>query len=102
MSIADEIERLSVLRQNGALTDAEFAAAKRRLIGGAGNPDDFESRGLGEAANRYVSLQMVMSVVGVIVFLIVLFGVFLPMSCKVGRGFDSNPTMPPFPSGLHQ
>ena len=103
MSLPDEIARLQQLRETGALTDAEFVAAKQRLIHDSEGADgDSPLRGLGEAANRYVSLQMVMSVVGVIVFLIFLFGVFLPMSCKVGRGFDSSPTMPSLPSGLHQ
>ena len=96
MSIADEIERLSQLHQSGALTDAEFAAAKRRLIGGEGGEPDT----LGQAANRYVSLQAGLSVVGAIVFLIVLFTVFLPLACNVSRGFDSGPVMP-LPSGLH-
>jgi hypothetical protein len=32
-SVADELEKLSSLHDQGALTDAEFAAAKARLLG---------------------------------------------------------------------
>ncbi len=35
---------------------------------------------MGNAANRYVSLQIAMSVVGGIIFLIILFNVILPHS----------------------
>jgi uncharacterized Tic20 family protein len=39
MSLADEIQKLQSLRQSGALSDAEFEAAKARLLGaGAGPP----------------------------------------------------------------
>jgi hypothetical protein len=33
-SLAAELERLATLRDRGLLTDAEFAAAKGRLLGG--------------------------------------------------------------------
>jgi Short C-terminal domain len=33
-SVADEIKKLSELRDSGALTNSEFAAAKQRLLGG--------------------------------------------------------------------
>jgi hypothetical protein len=33
-SMADQLSQLSVLRDQGALTDDEFAAAKARLLGG--------------------------------------------------------------------
>jgi phage shock protein PspC (stress-responsive transcriptional regulator) len=35
MSVADEIERLQALRDRGALSEAEFAQAKARALGGA-------------------------------------------------------------------
>jgi phage shock protein PspC (stress-responsive transcriptional regulator) len=35
MSIADEIKRLHELHQSGALSDAEFAQAKEKLLGSA-------------------------------------------------------------------
>src|SRR5688572_13352953 len=39
MSLADEIHKLQSLRNTGALTDAEFEAAKARLLGtGGGAP----------------------------------------------------------------
>lgn len=41
MNIADEIQRLHDLHQSGALTDAEFAQAKAKLLGSqtSGNQD---------------------------------------------------------------
>ena len=38
MSLADELQKLQALREQGALTDAEFTAAKKRLIDGADEP----------------------------------------------------------------
>jgi phage shock protein PspC (stress-responsive transcriptional regulator) len=35
MSIADEIEKLHRLREQGALTEAEFAKAKAEILGGS-------------------------------------------------------------------
>ncbi len=35
MSIADELQKLQQLRQSGAISDDEFAAAKARLLSGA-------------------------------------------------------------------
>jgi phage shock protein C len=39
MSVSDEIKRLHELHQAGALTDAEFAQAKARALGGQVNLD---------------------------------------------------------------
>ena len=39
MTMADELEKLHRLLQAGALTQAEFDAAKARLLGGAQSPD---------------------------------------------------------------
>lgn len=35
MSLTDDLERLAALHRSGALSDAEFASAKARAIGGA-------------------------------------------------------------------
>jgi len=37
-SVSDQLAQLSMLHDKGALTDAEFASAKARLLGGAGGP----------------------------------------------------------------
>jgi hypothetical protein len=47
-------------------------------------PDDFRDaqgrgRTLGEAANRYVTFQIVMAVIGLVLFLFFLFFFFVPM-----------------------
>jgi len=41
--------------------------------------DDRGGRTLGEAANRWVTWQIIMGVVGLVLFLIFLFAFFLPM-----------------------
>jgi phage shock protein PspC (stress-responsive transcriptional regulator) len=38
MSMADELEKLHRLTASGALTPAEYEAAKARVLGGAGTP----------------------------------------------------------------
>jgi hypothetical protein len=77
MNITDELERLSQLHRDGALDDVEFAQAKSRLLSEniSEPPSD---RSLGEAANRYVTFQIVMGVLGLIVALIIFFNVMLP------------------------
>jgi phage shock protein C len=39
MSVAEEIERLQALRDKGAISEAEFAQAKARVLGGSGTHD---------------------------------------------------------------
>lgn len=79
MNITDELERLSRLHKEGALSDEEFAQAKSKLlVSQEERPPSEPDRTLGEAANRYVSFQMVMAVIGIIIFLFFFFGVILP------------------------
>lgn len=84
MSLVDELRKLSDLKASGALTEEEFEQAKSQLL-----RESTEDKGLlsevekhdgslGQAANRYVSYQIVMGVIGFIIFLIMLFTVFLP------------------------
>jgi hypothetical protein len=91
--MADELEKLDRLRKSGVLSDAEFAAAKRSLLG-QGAPVRNDS--LGRAANRYVSLQMVASVIGLFLFLIFVFAVVLPMMNKAPS------PIPPSLPGFHE
>jgi hypothetical protein len=79
MNMTDELERLAQLHKSGALTDDEFAQAKAKLI----NPpaEQYQpppNSTLGEAANRYVSYQVIMGIIGFIVFIIFFFGVIFP------------------------
>ena len=94
MNMTDELERLAKLRKDGVLTEDEFAQAKLKLLNPPADdgPANENKNTLGEAANRYVSLQMVMSAVGVILFLIFLFTVILPhMSGNNGPAFQTSP-----------
>lgn len=93
MNITDELERLSRLHKEGALSDVEFAQAKSKLlVSQEERPPSEPDRTLGEAANRYVSFQMVMAVIGIIIFLIFFFGVMLPaMQGARGPNFNFQP-----------
>jgi hypothetical protein len=96
MNMTDELERLGKLHKDGVLSDDEFAKAKNKLLN-QGERDDSdanrtEDNSLGQAANRYVTLQAVMAVIGVIIFLIFLFGVILPhMPHNNGPNFQFAP-----------
>lgn len=82
MNITSELERLARLHQQGALTAEEFAQAKNKLLAAPAPPEPREpvepDRSLGEAANRYVSFQQVMAVIGFILFVIFFFTIILP------------------------
>ncbi len=63
--------------------DDEFARAKDAALGRGGArsdaaPTDRDGGSLGQAANRYVTFRIGMSVVGLVVFLVVFVLVFLP------------------------
>lgn len=79
--LAQELEKLARLHGSGALTDEEFARAKDAALNhkvDRTTADDQESGSLGNAANRYVTFQIGMSIVGLIVFLVVFVLFFLP------------------------
>jgi hypothetical protein len=80
MNLTDELERLSKLHQDGSLCDEEFAQAKSKLLNQPAEIEPAEKRdkSLGDAANRFVSFQIVMGLIGIIILLIILFGVILP------------------------
>ena len=92
MRIAEELEKLSQLHERGALSDQEYAEAKQATLQNATKDtttvrqnssdvnelDDASGRTLGEAANRYVSFQMVMAGISLLVVLVLLFTVVLP------------------------
>jgi hypothetical protein len=108
MSIAEEIEKLDQLRQSGALTDDEFQLAKSRVLGGEPLPSSpacpevdwraLQNTSLGSAANRYVSYQMIMGVIGLVVF-VILVSVFLSKvdDSRSPRWWRNNPSQPAFP-----
>jgi hypothetical protein len=90
VDLAEQIQKRHGLHESGVLSDAEFARAKESLLepsrpvevhsmpGKRLRPYPETGSSLGRAANRFVSLQIVMGVIGVILFLIFLFAVFLP------------------------
>ena len=80
MNLTDELERLSKLHNDGTLSDEEFAQAKNKLLKQqeAGEPTEGNDPSPGDAANQSASLPIIMGVIGVIILLIILFGVVLP------------------------
>lgn len=82
MSMADELGKLERLHRSGALSPAEFEAAKHRLL----SPEPpAEDNSIGRAANRFVSYQLIIGVIGLIIFVVVLLTVFLPMMNEMGN-----------------
>jgi hypothetical protein len=79
--LARELEKLARLHESGALTDEEFARAKDAALNQKDDgalADGREGTSLGSAANRYVTFQIGMSIVGLIVFLVVFVLFLLP------------------------
>ena len=98
MSLTDELQRLAELRASGALTEAEFQKAKDKLLGKDDDrhaplqnhePED----SLGRAANRYVTFQIIMAAIAILIFLFV----FAPKMCSMNRSPFGNPGFPQFP-----
>ncbi|HZV33950.1 MAG TPA: SHOCT domain-containing protein [Verrucomicrobiae bacterium] len=80
MNITDELERLARLRKDGTLSDEEFAQAKKKVLAQPiETATEEDNRLLARAVNRYVWLQTLMALVGIVIFLVFLFGVVLPM-----------------------
>lgn len=98
MSLTDELSKLAALRQSGALTEAEFQQAKAKLLDPTPDTEPAYTREtfrplqeprdntLGEAANRYVSFKMIMTVISLLIFLFF----FAPMMCRQSNGFDGS------------
>lgn len=92
MSLSDELKKLADLKESGALTEQEFQQAKHRLLNSSAQPptNNRSSAGhdnsLGQAANRYVSFQIIMTVIGVIIFLLVI----APRMCSSSGPFGPN------------
>lgn len=82
MSLPEELAKLAALKRDGVITENEFARAKSKLLATTNEPTPRykpSEDSVGRAANRYVTLQTVMTIIGLIVFLF--FG--LPFMCSV-------------------
>lgn len=89
MSMADEIERLHQLQLAGALTEAEFAEAKRRVLAGAAPASEGgRNDTVGRAANRLVSYYIISPIIGLVAFLVIYLFFFKPMWDKSRKDFD--------------
>jgi len=86
MKLTDDLENLSRLHKEGSLTAAEFSKAKEKLLAeesssnSSSKKDWQEPDKLGDAANRYVTFQIVASIIGGIIFLIIFLNVIRPHS----------------------
>src|SRR5579884_2033093 len=71
MNITDELERLARLRKDGTLSDEEFAQAKKKVLAQPiETATEEDNRLLARAVNRYVWLQTLMALVGIVIFLV--------------------------------
>jgi hypothetical protein len=85
MSVGSELEKLNQLHKEGVLTEAEFTAAKSKLLGSLG-PENTVGSGvhlMGKAAYKYVNFKIIYAVVGAVVFAVVFFTFFLPRFQKM-------------------
>jgi hypothetical protein len=85
MNVGSELEKLNELKKSGVLSEAEFAAAKTKLLGSLG-PENTVGSGvhlMGKAANKYVNFSMISAVIGVVLFGIIFFTFFLPRFQKM-------------------
>lgn len=101
MSISNEISKLAELKDKGIISPEEFEQGKKKILSEDNDPPpsrhapppqsyQFEDRSddsVGRAANRYVSFQMIMAVIGIIIFLLF----FAPMMCRSSSRFQSQP-----------
>jgi len=89
MALTDELLKLQQLRDAGTLSDAEFAQAKVKLLADTSNSRSPGDDLIGQAANRWVTFQIVMAILGLVVAAIIFFGFFLPHvnSFPGGGGF---------------
>jgi len=88
MSLPDELRKLQELRDDGTLSDSEFAQAKAKLLNDlpvrAPEPRDDK---IGQAAETWVNFQIVMSIIGLILAAIVIFVFFVPIILQGRPGF---------------
>jgi hypothetical protein len=93
LGIAEELEKLTQLHERGVLSDQEYAEAKQTTLRGVTkDTTDKHNRGpvsddrtLGEAANRYVSFQILMAGVTFVIILVLLVTVVLPRFSQIPR-----------------
>ena len=99
MGVAEELEKLTQLHERGALSDQEYAEAKQATLQGAtkdttsdkrnagpvSSLDGASDRTLGEAANRYVSFQILMAGITFVIVLVLLVTVVLPRFSQFPR-----------------
>jgi cytochrome c-type biogenesis protein CcmH/NrfG len=80
MSVGTELEKLKKLQEEGVLTEAEFQAAKSKLLNTLGPENTLGSGAnqLGSAAKSWVNLQWVTSAVGFVAALLVLVFFIIP------------------------
>src|SRR5438874_13172793 len=68
------------------------------MISNTGRPEESGIQAIGRAANRWVTFQIVLAVIGGVLFLVFLFAFFLPAHNRIDRGLSrieqNQPTIP--------
>lgn len=85
MSVGTELEKLNQLRKEGVLSEAEFTAAKSKILGSLDSENTVGSgvHLMGKAAYKYVNFKIVSAVFGLIIFAIFFFTFFMPRFLKM-------------------
>jgi len=85
MSVGTELEKLNQLHKDGVLTEAEFTAAKSKLLSSLSSENTVGSgvHLMGKAAYKYVNFKIFYAVVGAAIFAIFFFAFFLPRFQKM-------------------
>lgn len=90
MSVGSELEKLNQLHKEGVLSEAEFTAAKAKLLGSLG-PENTVGSGvhlMGKAAYKYVNFKIIYAAVGAVVFAVMFSTFFLPRFQKMEAEHD--------------
>jgi flagellar biosynthesis/type III secretory pathway M-ring protein FliF/YscJ len=85
MSVGTELEKLNQLRKEGVLSEAEFTAAKSKILGSLDSENTVGSgvHLMGKAAYKYVNFKIVSAIFGLIIFAIFFFTFFMPRFLKM-------------------
>ena len=95
MSIGTELEKLKQLQEKGVLSEAEFLAAKAKLLNTIG-PEHNLGTGvnhIGTAAKSWVNLQWASYAIGLVISLLAIIFIFVPFwqdMRESEKEFDAN------------
>ncbi len=81
MGLAEDLQKLKELRDNGTLSEEEFVRAKAKLLTTpsiAPSTPPLQTDAIGEAAKAWITYKVIAGIIGLIIAAIFFFGFFLP------------------------